>query len=432
MRLEFGSFLYNLIVMKFLDEAKLEIYAGNGGNGIVSFRREAHVSKGGPDGGDGGNGGSIYFVGTPGINTLFSLKMMKIIRGNNGENGRSKNQFGAAGKDIFIKIPLGTVVYDKDKLICDVTEAKEYLIAKGGKGGRGNTKFKSSRNQAPKLSENGTKGEKFEAHLTLKVLADIGLVGKPSAGKSTILSKISNAKPKIAAYSFTTLNPQLGLVNNGNNSFVVADLPGLIKGAAIGKGLGFEFLKHIERCRVIAHIIDFGDPSKDPIMDFEQIKQELYKYKMGLENRQKIIVANKSDLDAFKKNLKKFKNKYPDLTIVEISAMKEKNIQLLKTKLYEAYKKSEELKYESKTQKEVTIELEDDVIIVKPYEGMFEVSGIAVERIYNKIPLNTFDNIQRFNKLIKNIGVWNQLIKAGIKNGDQVRIFDYELEWGNE
>ena len=418
--------------MKFLDEAKLKIFAGNGGNGIVSFRREAHVSKGGPDGGDGGKGGSIYFVGDSGLNTLFSLKMMKIIRGNPGENGRSKNQYGAAGKDIFIKIPLGTVIYNGDKFICDVVEEKEYLIAKGGNGGRGNTKFKSSRNQAPKLSENGSKGEKLEVLLTLKVLADVGLVGKPSAGKSTILSIISNAKPKIAAYHFTTLNPQLGLVNVNQNSFVVADLPGLIQGAALGKGLGHEFLKHIERCRVIAHIIDFGDNNKNPIIDFEQIQKELKQYKLGLEKRESIIIANKSDLDAFDNHVQQFKNKYPNLNIIKISALKKQNIEYLKTKLYETYKNSKILKYESKTKKEVTIELKDDVIIQRPYEGMFEVTGLAVEKIYNKIPLNTFDNIQRFNKLMKNIGVWKQLIKMEIQNGDLVRIFDYEMEWKNE
>jgi len=391
--------------MKFLDEAILEIHAGDGGNGVVSFRREAHVSKGGPDGGDGGNGGSVYFVGDPGSNTLFALKMMRIIRGNRGENGRHKNQYGAAGKDVFVKVPLGTLVYDGDRLICDVTDEGTYLIAQGGKGGRGNTKFKSSRNQAPQLSENGTKGEKLEASLTLKVLADIGFVGKPSAGKSTLLSKISNAKPKIASYAFTTLNPQLGLVNTGDNSYVVADLPGLIEGAAQGKGLGHEFLKHIDRCRVIAHIIDFGDPEKDPIEDYKQINSELKEYKLGLEKRKQVVVANKSDMEAYEEHIAKFKKEFPKVEVAEISALQEKNIEVLKAKLYEAYISSDELEYKAETQKEVTIELEDDVIIEQPYQGLFEITGAAVERIYNRIPLNTFDNIQRFNKLMRGIGV---------------------------
>lgn len=419
--------------MKFLDKAKLKVFAGDGGNGIVSFRREARVERGGPNGGDGGNGGSIYFVGDTGKNTLFSLKMMMNIRGNGGENGRSKNQTGANGENLYIRVPLGTLVFQEDRLICDVIEAdKPYLIVAGGKGGRGNTKFKSSKNQAPLLCENGTKGEKFEISLTLKVLADIGFVGKPSAGKSTLLSKVSNAKPKIADYHFTTLTPQLGLVDVDDNTYVVADLPGLIKGAAQGKGLGHEFLKHIERCRVVAHIIDFGDDTKDAIADYEQINAELKEYKLGLEERKQVIVANKNDMPDFDKNLKRFKAKYPDLNIVEISAGTEKGILPLKRELYKAFAASKEIEYEIKYAKEVTIELEDDIVIDIPYEGMFEVSGVAVERIFDRIPLTTFDNISRFNRMMRNLGLWKELRNLGIKNGDMVRIINFEMEWEEE
>ncbi len=418
--------------MKFLDKAKLKVFAGDGGNGVVSFRREARVSRGGPDGGDGGDGGSIFFVGDTGMNTLFSLKMMMNIRGNHGDNGRAKNQTGARGEDIFIKVPLGTLIFKEDRLICDVIEEIPYLIASGGNGGRGNTKFKSSKNQAPQLSENGTKGEKFEIGLTLKVLADIGFVGKPSAGKSTLLSKVSNAKPKIADYDFTTLNPQLGFVNIDDHSFVVADLPGLIEGAAQGKGLGHEFLKHIDRCRVVAHIVDFGDPDKNPIKDYNQINSELKEYKLGLEERKQVVIANKSDLEDYADNLVLFKNKFPGLEVVEISAATEKGITMLKRILYKAYVDSEEIEYELENKKEVTIRMEEDIVIEIPYEGMFEVTGVAVQRIFDRIPLNTFDNISRFNRMMRNLGLWKELQARGMKDGDTVRIISYEMEWNEK
>lgn len=222
--------------MKFVDEVKLKIAAGKGGDGMIAFRREAHVDRGGPDGGDGGNGGSVYFVPDSGTNTLLHLYLKKIIKAEDGENGRRKNQYGANGNDLYIKVPKGTLVYEGTKLICDILEDRPYLIAQGGKGGRGNTKFKTSRNTAPKIAERGDKGQTINATLNLKIMADIGFVGKPSAGKSTLLAAVSNAKPKIAEYSFTTLVPQLGLLKYFDHSYVVADLPGLIKGASQGKG----------------------------------------------------------------------------------------------------------------------------------------------------------------------------------------------------
>ncbi|TCG10991.1 GTPase ObgE [Mycoplasma todarodis] len=386
--------------MKFIDEAEIHVKAGKGGNGVVSFRREAHVSRGGPDGGD---------------NTLLNLKLKRNIFGNDGEDGRRKNQYGAKGKDIFIKVPLGTLVMNGDKLLVDITEQKEYLIAAGGNGGKGNTKFKS-------------RGDEFRLRLVLKVLADVGFVGKPSAGKSTLLSKVTNAKPKTAAYEFTTLNPQLGLSKVGENSFVVADLPGLIAGAAQGKGLGIEFLKHIERCRLIAHVIDFGDPIKDPVKDFEVINHELKEYSLGLEKRKQVVIANKADLEAFEENVKKFKKAHPEIELVEISALTEKGIEPLKHKLYDAYRAADEIEYKAK-KSEVTITFEDDFIVEKEYEGMFEISGKEVERIYDKIPLSTGENFMRFNKKLSSLGVWDELRRQGVKDGDTVRIFSFEFEW---
>ena len=417
--------------MKFIDECTVDISAGKGGDGIVSFRREARVARGGPDGGDGGNGGSVYFVGETGMNTLINLKLKRVIRGNDGENGRSKNQYGANGDDIYVKVPLGTMVYDGERLVADITEAKEYLIAKGGVGGKGNTRFKSSRNTAPRLSENGLPGEVFRSRLSLKVLADVGLVGKPSAGKSTLLSMISNAKPKVADYDFTSLTPTLGLVESYGNSFVVADLPGLIKGAHGGKGLGIEFLKHIDRCRVIGHIIDFGDPEKDPIKDFEIILDELAQYSLGLDKRQNVVIANKKDLPAFEENLEKFKAKFPKIPVVEISAINRDNLEEAKKVLYDALQDSKPIEKDKKVT-EVTIELEEDVIVENPYHGMFEVSGARVKRIYDKIPLNTSENFNRFNKMLKDAGVWKLLEDAGIKEGDTVAIFGYQFDWINE
>ncbi len=414
--------------MRFIDQAEVHVKAGKGGDGVVSFRREAHVSKGGPDGGDGGRGGHVYFVGDSGINTLLNLKLQRNIFGDDGEPGARKNMYGAKGKDIFVKVPLGTLVMNGDNLLVDVTEQKPYLIAKGGFGGKGNTKFKSSRNQVPRISENGDKGEEFRLTLILKVLADVGFVGKPSAGKSTLLSKMTNAKPKVAAYEFTTLNPQLGFSKIGDNSLVIADLPGLIEGAAQGKGLGIEFLKHIERCRVIAHIIDFGDEQKDPIKDFNIINKELQEYSLGLEKRTQVVIANKSDLDCFKDNIKKFRSQFPKIEIVEISALTEKGLEPLKHKLWEAFLSSAEIEYKAKAT-EVTITFEDDFIVKKEFEGMFDVYGKEVEHIYDKIPVNTGENFMRFNKALQHLGVWDELKKQGIKDGDTVRIFGFEFIW---
>lgn len=419
--------------MKFLDRVNIKVEAGKGGDGIISFRKEFRVDKGGPDGGDGGRGGSVFFVGDTGLNTLFTLKFSKQIKGNNGEDGRGKNQYGAAGKDIFIKVPLGTTVKAGDKILADVVEAKEYLIAKGGKGGKGNTKFKTARNTVPRLSENGDPGEKFELELTLKVLADVGFVGKPSAGKSTLLSKISNAKPKIADYEFTTLTPQLGFVylDNKENSFVAADLPGLIKGAHEGKGLGVYFLKHIERCRAIAHIIDFGSETKDPIEDYKVINNELKEYSLDLDKKKQMVIANKKDSEFFEANLIKFKTAFPDVEVVQISALTEEGISEMKYKLFELISSVKHVEFVEKD-REVTIELEESVVIDNPFTGHFEVTGRDVERIFNKIPLNSFDNERRFNQKMKSLGVWSKLKAAGIEDGDTVIIYGLEMVWNEE
>ncbi|QJG67080.1 GTPase ObgE [Mycoplasma phocoenae] len=420
--------------MKFIDDVKINVKAGDGGNGLISFRREAHVDRGGPDGGDGGAGGSIYFVGDSGVNTLLNFHYKNKIEAENGENGKRKNAYGRAGVDTYVKVPLGTIVYNKGDVLADITETKAYLIAKGGRGGRGNLKFKTSRNTAPRLSENGEKGEQFELRLSLKVLADVGLVGKPSAGKSTLLASLSNAKPKIAEYEFTTLVPQLGLVKYHDDSFVITDLPGLIEGASEGKGLGIQFLKHIERCRVLCHVIDFGDENKNPIKDFEDINNELIQYNLNLESRPQVVIANKSDLTKFEENVKRFKSKYPNINIIEHSLLNEKeSLNIIKNVLYKTIQEANDLIFAEVAEKEITITLpEDDFVIKKISADTYEISGKKITEFYNRIPLISHDNLLRFNNKLKNLGVWDELWSMGINSGDTVRIEDYEFTWSDE
>lgn len=417
---------------KFVDEVKVVLQAGKGGDGMISFRREAHVDKGGPDGGDGGNGGNVYFVGDLGKNTLLSFYKNKHIVAEDGVKGGPKNLYGANAKHTYIKVPVGTLVYNANKLVADVIlPDTPYLVAKGGKGGRGNTKFKTSKNTAPRICENGLPGEKFEAKIVLKILSDVGVVGKPSAGKSTFLNAISNAKAKVAEYEFTTLVPQLGMVEFYENSFTVADLPGLIKGASLGKGLGSRFLKHIERCRVIAHIIDFGDPNKDPINDYLTIQKELLDCNLKLELKPQLIIANKSDLEHFKDNVAKFKDNFPEITLIEISAINRENMELVKKVLWEMIQK-ETMKPVEEESAEVEITYEAPYTVISPYYGHFEVYGPKVLELYNKIPLNSYDNLLRFNNILKKIGVWEQLIKLDIKPGDTVNIYEYQFQWDEE
>ena len=421
--------MYNLKTMKFIDQVQIEVSAGKGGDGIISFRHEARVEKGGPDGGDGGHGGNVYFQGDTGLNTLLPFHMLKHIRGHDGQNGKSKNMFGAKGEDVVVKVPLGTLVYEGQNLLCDVTSEDKYLICKGGIGGHGNARFKSSRNTVPRICENGTLGERKHLTLELKVMADLGLVGKPCAGKSTLLKVLSNAKPKISDYDFTTLVPQLGLVKTyENHSFVIADLPGLIAGASQGKGLGIQFLKHIERCKVIAFVLDFGDPEKDPVADFKMLQTELQAYNLQLQKRTFLIVANKQDLPDFKTNLAKFQKTLKQYAIVAVSALAKTNLEQLKAKMYHLVSQTTNISFEPEI-KEVFVELPEDFVINKLYEGMYEVSGQTIEAIYHKNPLNTYENILRFNKQIKDLGLWQALIDAGIKPGDTVRIQGYQFSW---
>ena len=422
----------------FIDDVSIIVKAGNGGNGIVAFRREKYVPKGGPSGGNGGRGGDIIFVGEEGLTTLLDLRYNKIIKAQNGQNGMAKDCFGKDGDDVYIKVPLGTVVYDKKNniTIADITRHKqEAIIAHGGKGGRGNSAFATPRVPAPEICEKGLPGEEKEIRVELKVLADVGLVGFPSVGKSTLISVVSAARPKIAEYHFTTLVPNLGVVQaKDGRSFVMADLPGLIEGASSGLGLGFEFLKHIERTRVIAHVIDMGaTEGRDPIEDYVKINDELRQYDEKLLLRPQIVVANKMDMPNSKDNLEKFKKAYPDLEVVPISAYTHENLDEL---LYKTCDLLETVSLDEFTEtiNEEVVEYvfqkeEEPFTIEKDSDGVFNVKGPMVKKFFDVTDFNSDANAKLFARRLRKLGVDQKLRELGVKHGDTVRVLDYEFEF---
>lgn len=423
--------------MQFIDKVKLKLKAGNGGNGIVAFKREKYNPLGGPTGGDGGSGGSIIFKVDTNKSTLLDLRFSKAIRAQDGENGKTNNMYGASRDDVIVKVPLGTIVkdLDLDEVIADLnTLDSEEVICQGGKGGKGNFHFKSSRNNAPDYCTLGTPGEERNVLVELKLLADVGLVGLPSVGKSTLLSVVSNARPEIADYPFTTLKPQLGMVKAGDTSFVMADLPGLIEGASEGRGLGHEFLKHIERCRLIIHVLDMGH--EDPIKDFEVINEELKKYPGNLYERPQIVLANKMDLDNAQENLEKFKAKYPDIEVFEaITLINEglmpvlyKAAEMLKElpqfPLYDPKKADQKVVYKYEEPKEFEIFNEGN--------GVWRLEGEKIERLFLNTNFSDDDSVLRFSRALSRMKVDAALRERGCKNGDQVFIRDYSFDFMDE
>ena len=422
----------------FIDEVNIKVIAGSGGDGCTAFRREKYVELGGPFGGNGGRGSDIIFKVDEGLRTLIDLRYNKIIKGKKGENGEGKNKHGKGAKDIVIKVPPGTVVTDNDTnlLVCDLKKhGEEFVIAKGGRGGRGNTAFKTQSNPAPNFSEKGEPGEERYLKVELKLLADVGLVGLPSVGKSTILSKISRSKPKIAAYHFTTLNPNLGVVTASNNrSFTVADLPGLIKGASLGEGLGDKFLKHIERTRVIAHVIDMsGIEGRDPYEDYLVINKELEDFDPKLLKRETVILANKMDIETSKENLEKFKEKVTDKKIFEVSALNGEGFNDALNYIADLLDQIEENPLEEedfedyvlyKYKKEEPFEIEKD-------GEVFVIKGKEIEKLFRMTKFNTDESILRFAKKLTRMGVDEKLEEMGAKQGDKVKILDFEFEYRN-
>lgn len=421
----------------FTDEVIVELYAGDGGNGCMAFRREKFVPMGGPFGGNGGRGSNIIFKVDEGLNTLVDLRYNRIIRGKKGTNGEGKAKNGKNAEDLIIKVPIGTVITDVETnlIIADLTKKDdEAIIAYGGRGGRGNIAFATRTNPAPSFAENGEPGEYKKVKVELKLLADVGLVGLPSVGKSTIISKISASKPKIAAYHFTTLTPNLGVVRvSDSKSFVVADLPGLIKGASLGEGLGDKFLKHIERTRIIAHVIDMsGFEGRNPYEDYLLINKELEDFNKSLLLKPQIIIANKMDIPTSTENLKEFRKKVKNVGIFEVSAMNNqgmKEVLIKLSKMLDTIEKKplyEEEKFEShilyKFKKEQPFSITKD-------GNVWVVSGKEVEKLLRMTRFTTDEAAKRFANKLRRMGIDEKLKEMGAVDGDYVRILDLEFEF---
>lgn len=414
----------------FVDELNIKLMAGPGGDGCTSFRREKFVPMGGPDGGNGGRGASIIFKVDKNLKTLVDLSYRKIIKAPKGENGKGANKYGKNAEDIIVMVPEGTTVINTktNEVMADlITDGEEFVAAKGGRGGKGNKSFATHDVPAPKFSEKGEPGEEVIVKLELKVLADVGLVGMPSVGKSTILSVISASKPKIAAYHFTTLNPNLGVVKLKNGeSFIMADLPGLIEGASEGIGLGTLFLKHAMRTRILAHVVDMGSSEgRDPIEDYKIIRNEICKYSEILKNKKEVVIASKMDLENSKENLEKFKKAYPEILVIPISCYEMTGIEEMLTKLNDILKDipKEDL-YPKESFK--MYKYED----LKPYSikrdgNIWIVSGKEIETLLLMTKFNEDEGVLRFARKFKGMGIEDELESLGAKKGDEVQILDY-------
>lgn len=431
----------------FLDTAKIKVKAGRGGDGMVAFRREKYVPNGGPWGGDGGRGGDVIFVVDEGLRTLMDFRYNRQFKAASGEKGMTKGMHGRGAENLYVRVPQGTTIRDADtgKVITDLVEhGQEYIVARGGRGGRGNIRFATPKNPAPEISENGEPGEERHLELELKILADVGLVGFPSVGKSTLLSVITAAKPKIGAYHFTTIVPNLGMVRTkSGESFAVADLPGLIKGASQGIGLGTQFLRHIERTRVILHVIDMSaSEGRDPYEDYLAINHELETYQLRLMERPQIIVANKMDMPDAEENLKVFKEKlaqkydeFEDLPLVfPISGLTHQGLENLLEATAELLAKTPEflLYEESDFEEEVYYGFhpdEPDFDINRADDASWILSGEKLEKLFTMTNFDRDESIMKFARQLRGMGVDEALRERGAKDGDIVRIGTFEFEF---
>ncbi|GAA3408312.1 GTPase ObgE [Paenibacillus hodogayensis] len=430
----------------FLDKAKIYVKGGDGGDGIISFRRELYVPEGGPAGGDGGKGGDLIFRVDEGLRTLIDFRYQKHFKAPRGERGKTKGMHGASAEDMIVRVPPGTIVVDDDtrEVIADLTRnGQEVVVGKGGRGGRGNMRFATSRNPAPHLSEKGEEGQERWIVLELKVMADVGLVGFPSVGKSTLLSVVSAAQPKIGAYHFTTITPNLGVVDVGEGrSFVMADLPGLIEGAHEGVGLGHEFLRHVERTRIIVHVVDMAaTEERDPYDDWLKINEELRLYSAKLEERPQIIAANKMDMPGADEHLERFKENlrrdgYEQIEIFPISAVARQGVQEL---LYRAADLLDQIpeaplveEVADVTERKVyTFEKEDDdtAFTIRRENDLFIIECIGIERMLKRMNMNSYDGLLRFGQAIRKSGIEAALREKGAKDGHMVQIGDFEFEF---
>ena len=421
----------------FTDYVKIHAQAGKGGNGAISFRREKYVAAGGPDGGDGGKGGDVYFKVDKDANTLIEFRYKKKFKAENGENGEGGHRYGKSGEDLYIPVPIGTVVKDTetDEVLADLSEPDQVaLILKGGRGGKGNSHFATSTRQAPRFSQDGEPGEEKDLTLELKLLADVGLIGFPNVGKSTFLSVVTSATPKIANYHFTTIEPNLGVVKSKyGDSFVIADIPGIIEGASEGVGLGIQFLRHIERTRLLLHFIDVsGTEGRNPVDDYYKVNEELKKYSEKLSKRTQIIVANKADIitdENLYKELEKVAKEH-NQKIFKISGATGEDVEELMNYVSKTLKTlpKENLIEIKEKEKVYTLKDEPDFTITK-IKGAFVVKGEKIDSIMRKVNIGDYESLFYLHRKLDEIGLNQALKKQGIKDGDIVKIGDYEMEW---
>ncbi|MDI3518668.1 MAG: GTPase [Caldanaerobacter sp.] len=422
--------------MVFIDTARIYIKAGDGGNGFISFRREKYVPYGGPDGGDGGKGGDVIFIADPNLSTLLDFKYKRKYIAENGENGKSKNQYGKDGEDLYIKVPVGTTIINDEtgEVIADLIKPyQKAIVLKGGKGGRGNAKFATPTLKTPRFAESGEKGREMWVRLELKLLADVGLVGFPNAGKSTLLASCSRARPKIANYPFTTLTPNLGVVEHKGKSFVMADIPGLIEGAHRGEGLGHDFLRHIERTKMLIHVVDVsGSEGRDPVEDFEKINEELRLYDERLVILPQIVAANKMDLPEGKEKYPRFEEEikkrgyevYPisALTKEGLDALLDKTIEILSSIPAEKIEEVPEVIVYNPPEEEETLEVE-----VKG--NTYYLKGSKIDKLLKRINLQDEHSLRYFEILLRKSGVIDALKEKGFKSGDVINVRDFEFEY---
>ncbi|HDA3124428.1 TPA: GTPase ObgE [Staphylococcus aureus] len=427
----------------FVDQVKISLKAGDGGNGITAYRREKYVPFGGPAGGDGGKGASVVFEVDEGLRTLLDFRYQRHFKASKGENGQSSNMHGKNAEDLVLKVPPGTIIknVETDEVLADLVEdGQRAVVAKGGRGGRGNSRFATPRNPAPDFSEKGEPGEELDVSLELKLLADVGLVGFPSVGKSTLLSIVSKAKPKIGAYHFTTIKPNLGVVSTPDQrSFVMADLPGLIEGASDGVGLGHQFLRHVERTKVIVHMIDMsGSEGREPIEDYKVINQELAAYEQRLEDRPQIVVVNKMDLPESQDNLILFKEEIgEDVPVIPVSTITRDNIDQLLYAIADKLEEYKDVDFTVEEEESVGINRvlykhtpsQDKFTISRDDDGAYVVSGNAIERMFKMTDFNSDPAVRRFARQMRSMGIDDALRERGCKNGDIVRILGGEFEF---
>lgn len=423
----------------FIDIAKIHVKAGNGGHGAVAFRREKFEPSGGPAGGDGGHGGNVIMKVDEGLKTLMDFKYRRHYKAQPGEDGRNKKQYGKAGDDLILRVPPGTVVKDAETgiVIADLMfHGQEVVIARGGRGGKGNAKFATSVRQAPRFAEGGTPGEENEIILELKLIADVGLIGFPNVGKSTLLSVITDAKPKIANYHFTTLTPNLGVVQvDAGDSFVIADIPGLIEGASEGVGLGHEFLRHIERTKILVHLVDVSaQDGRDPVEDFHKINEELKKYSEKLSEKPQLVVANKMDIPGSEEEYARLEKEVKEYgyEIMPISAATKKGIRELEYKILElvkTYESTEELHEEVDASVVYKLKEKDKEVIVRKEDNVYYVEGYPIEKLISSVNFEDMDSVRYFQEVIRKKGIIEELKALGIEEEDTVNICGYEFEF---